>query len=43
MRESSCRMSQGEMDELVQEKDEIIKDLMQEGEKLSKQVLKYKT
>ncbi|CAG9856035.1 unnamed protein product [Phyllotreta striolata] len=39
--EAASRMSKGETDSLIAEKDEIIKELREEGEKLSKQQLQH--
>ncbi|KAF5305636.1 hypothetical protein FQR65_LT07717 [Abscondita terminalis] len=39
--ESSSRMSKGELDALLAEKDEVINELREEGEKLSKQQLQH--
>ncbi|XP_025837702.1 TATA element modulatory factor isoform X1 [Agrilus planipennis] len=39
--EAASRVSKGELDGLINEKDEIIKELREEGEKLSKQQLQH--
>lgn len=39
--EAATRMSKGELESLMNEKDEIIKELREEGEKLSKQQLQH--
>lgn len=39
--DAATRMSKGELESLISEKDEVIKELREEGEKLSKQQLQH--